>query len=141
MHENARAQLVRTREAMRHACARICAMHACGKGVATPDYNIRFGFQCTFPQCYTYSLTECRARDRSKMSFLGLFKTAAVFTRATSTRALTIITKYPKSSMAAASVLPLPFAHYGLISLSRSRLETPILKKMEARTSPNLYYS
>ena len=72
------------------------------------------------------------------MSLLGLFKTAAVFTRTTSTWALTIITKYPKSSMAAAAVLSIPFAHYGLISLSRWRLETPILKKIEVGTKPEL---
>ena len=72
------------------------------------------------------------------MSLLGLFKAAAVFARATSTRALTITTKYPKSSRAAAAVLSIPFVHYGLISLSRRRLETPILKKIEEGTKPEL---
>ena len=72
------------------------------------------------------------------MSLLGLFKTAAVFTRATSTRALTLIMKYPKSSRVAAAVLSIPFVDYGLISLSRWRLETPILKKIEEGTKPEL---
>ena len=94
-------------------------------------------------QCsrYLYSLTEFRARDRRRcMSFLRSFKIAAVFTRATSTRAfnLTIITKYPKSSRVAAAVLSILFVHYGLLSLSRWRLETPILKKIEEGTKPEL---
>ena len=70
----------------------------------------------------------------SQIVEMSLFRTATRFTRAAST----MFTKYPKSSMAAAAVLSIPFAHYGLISRSRWRLETPILKKIEKGTKPKL---